>query len=118
MSGFLIFVSFISFIAFIVYWRKKANARKAAGEKAIADAKAAEEKAAAEIKNMSNSPADTSAAMKKPWNYYGKVVTISGQVSFVRARFIILALGRTGSGFSVWSDCLSDSEGRHAVGIS
>ena len=32
MSGFLIFVSFISFIAFIVYWRKKANARKAAGE--------------------------------------------------------------------------------------
>ena len=243
MSGFLIFVSFISFIAFIVYWRKKANARKAAGEnyksdpnyqsisktkriigavcvlsfiigsatsgpsseekariaaeqqakaekaqaekeakaleransltgeekqffdekfnmynmnmdeksarakalddldsmlkakadkkaaeeKAIADAKAAEEKAAAEskqrqesmekdlksgwntastdtdsdntnferatdllkkysteIKNMSASPADTSAAMKKPWNYYGKVVTVSGQVYFVQ----------------------------------
>ncbi len=47
--------------------------------------------------------------MKKPWNYYGKVVTISGQVYFVRANFISPALGRTGSGFSVWSDCLSDS---------
>lgn len=243
MSGFLIFVSFISFIAFIVYWRKKANARKAAGEnyqsdatyqsvskikriigvvcvlsfiigcatggqspeekariaaeqqakaekaqaekeakaleransltgeekqffdekfnayskdmdekaarekalgdldamlkekadkkaaeeKAIADAKAAEEKAAAEakqrqdsmakdfgsgwntastdtdsdntnferatdllkkyyteIQNMPPSPADTTAAMKKPWDYYGKVVTVSGRVYHIQ----------------------------------
>ena len=32
MSGFMFFIFFVTLIAFIVYWRKKANARKNAGD--------------------------------------------------------------------------------------